>query len=277
METKSVKQAVVESYGKLAQTRKKGLLNQLFACCNPAEGAQKVATAIGYSEQELQDAPQDSNLGVGCGNPAALALIKEGETVVDLGSGAGFDAFIVSHKVGPQGKVIGVDLSEDMLKLARKNAHQGNFTQVEFVQGDIENLPLPHEIADHVISNCVINLSLRKDLVYQEAFRILKPGGKLSISDIILEKELPEFIKQSLGAHIACISGAEKLENYLSYIQKAGFQNINIESSSTFPLELMLADPHIQLLAKKMNIDLMGKEAKEMASRVKSVSISATK
>ena len=277
MHTKTVKQSVVDSYGKLAKSTSGGLFSKLFACCNPTGNANQVGKAIGYSEEEVNAVPEGANLGVGCGNPSALAHIKNGETVIDLGSGAGFDAFIVAPLVGNQGKVIGVDLSDDMLKLANKNAEKGKYTNVEFVKGDIEQLPLKGNIANHVISNCVINLSLNKGDVYKEAFRVLKEGGKLSISDIVLEKELPEFIKNSLMGHIACVSGAEPLEDYLQYVKNAGFKDVKIESKSTFPLELMLADPQIMKVAKMLNYDLDSEEAKDIASRVTSISLSAIK
>jgi len=277
MNTNSVKQSVVDGYGKLAKSTKGGILSKLFACCDPSENANKVGEAIGYSKEELEAVPENSNLGVGCGNPSALAGIKEGETVVDLGSGAGFDAFIVAPIVTESGKVIGVDLSDDMLELARKNATKGGYKHVEFVKGDIENLPLSDEIADHIISNCVINLSLHKDKVYQEAFRVLKKEGRLSVSDIVLERELPDFVLNSLAGHIACVSGAEKLDDYLKYVEDAGFSDIKIESKASFPLELMLADPQIAKIAGEMGFALDSEEAKDIASRVTSISITAVK
>ncbi|MEM1118896.1 MAG: arsenite methyltransferase, partial [Bacteroidota bacterium] len=225
MSTKSVKQSVIDGYGKLAKSTDGGLFSKLFACCNPTKNAEKVGEAIGYSKEVLAAVPENSNLGVGCGNPSALTDIKRGETVVDLGSGAGFDAFIVAPLVTTSGKVIGVDLSEDMLCLARKNAKKGDYEHVKFVKGDIEALPLADNLADHVISNCVINLSLNKDKVYQEAFRVLKKGGQLSISDVVLEKELPDFVKNSLAGHLACVSGAEKISDYLQYVKDAGFSD----------------------------------------------------
>lgn len=275
--TNSVKKSVVESYGKLAKASQQGLFSQLFGCCTPSDQANQVAEIIGYSKEELSSVPEGSNLGVGCGNPSAFSKMQEGETVIDLGSGAGFDAFIVAPIVGEQGKVIGVDLSDDMLDLARKNAKKGKITQVEFLKGDIEALPIEDDIADHVISNCVINLSLIKGEVFKEAYRVLKPGGKLSISDIVLERELPDFVKESLAGHIACVSGAEPLEDYLHYIVEAGFQGIHIESKADFPLELMLTDPQVKKLATDMDFDLNSEEAKDIASRVRSVSISAYK
>ncbi len=277
MNTNSVKQSVIEGYGKLAKSTKNGLFSKLFACCDPTDNANKVGEIIGYSQEELDAVPENSNLGVGCGNPSALAGIKKGETVVDLGSGAGFDAFIVSPIVTKTGKVIGIDLSDEMLDLARKNAKKGDYENVEFIKGDIEDLPLADQTVDLIISNCVINLSLNKDKVYKESFRVLRKGGKLSVSDIVLEKELPDFVKNSLAGHIACVSGAEKLEDYLKYVKDAGFSDIKVESKSNFPLELMLADPQVTKIAQEMNFSLDSEEAKDIASRVTSISITATK
>ncbi len=274
---KSVKESVVESYGKLAKSTKNGLISKLFACCDPNENANEVGKTIGYSEEILNSVPKGSNLGVGCGNPSALADIKKGETVIDLGSGAGFDAFIISPIVENNGRVIGIDLSNEMLELARENTEKGNYSNVNFIKGDIEKLPLDNNIAEHVISNCVINLSLNKGNVFKEAYRVLKYGGKLSISDIVLKKELPDFIKKSLAGHIACVSGAEKVEDYLQYLKDAGFKDIKIESKADFPLELMLTDPQVMKTAKEMNFSLNSNEAKDIASRVTSISLSATK
>lgn len=277
METKSVKESVIESYGKLAKSTKAGVISKLFACCDPSENANQVGKTIGYSEELLNSVPKGSNLGVGCGNPSKLANIKKGETVIDLGSGAGFDAFIVSQIVEDSGKVIGIDLSDEMLELAQENAKKGNYSNVNFIKGDIEKLPLESNTAEHVISNCVINLSLNKGDVFKEAYRVLKIGGKLSISDIVLERELPDFIKNSLAGHIACVSGAEKLEGYLQYVKNAGFKDIAIESKSEFPLELMLTDPQVMKIANGMNFKLGSKEANDIASRVISISLSASK
>lgn len=276
MDANALKQSVVASYGKLA-TAQSSIFNKLFACCSPDGLANEVGKEIGYSDAELNAVPEGSNLGVGCGNPSALANIKAGETVIDLGSGAGFDSFLVAQQVGETGRVIGVDLSEEMLTLAKKNAKKSNYQNVEFVKGDIEALPLESNIAQHVISNCVINLSLNKGAVFQEAYRVLKPGGKLAISDVVLEGELPDFVKNSLAGHVACVAGAEKLDVYLAYIQAAGFKAIKVESKKTFPLELMIADPMVQKIAKQMDFDLSSKEANNIASLVSSITLSAVK
>lgn len=274
---KSVKESVVESYGKLAKSTKNGFISKLFACCDPNDNVKEIGKTIGYSEKILNSVPKGSNLGVGCGNPSAFAEINKGETVIDLGSGAGFDAFIVSPIVENNGKVIGIDLSDEMLDLAKENAKKGNYSNVNFIKGDIEKLPLDNNIAEHVISNCVINLSLNKGDVFKEAYRVLKNDGKLSISDIVLKEELPDFIKDSLAGHIACVSGAEKIEDYLQYVKDAGFQDIKIESKAEFPLELMLTDPQVMKIAKEMNFKLDSKEAEDIASRVVSISLSAKK
>ncbi len=277
MDANSVKQSVVEGYGKLAKSTKNRLFSKLFACCDSNENANQVGKAIGYSEEVLNSVPKGSNLGVGCGNPSALAEIKNGETIIDLGSGSGFDAFIVSRIVGDNGKVIGIDLSDEMLDLAKENAKKGNYANVDFIKGDIEKLPLNDNIAEHVISNCVINLSLNKGDVFKEAYRVLKKDGKLSISDIVLERELPDFVKNSLAGHIACVSGAEKIEDYIEYVKDAGFKDIKIESKAEFPLELMLTDPQVMKIAKEMDFDLDSEEANDIASRLTSISLSAKK
>jgi len=277
MNSDTVKNSVVDSYSKLAKVAKGNIVTKLFACCDLSAHSRSVATAIGYSEADINAVPENANLGVGCGNPSALSDINEGDTVVDLGSGAGFDAFIVSREVGPTGKVIGVDLSDEMLALANQNIKKGNYKNTSFIKGDIENIPLAKNLADLVISNCVINLSTRKDKVYKEAYRILKPGGKIAISDVVLERELPDFIKNSLAGQVACVSGAEKIATYLNYIKEAGFKNIEIVDEKGFPLELMLLDPQISKIAKAMNFDLSSDEAKDIASRVKSISVTATK
>lgn len=276
MDTSTIKQSVVESYGKLAAAQN-SIFNKLFACCGSEALTTEIGQKIGYSEEELNAVPDGANLGVGCGNPSALASLQLGDTVVDLGSGAGFDCFLAAREIGENGQVIGVDLSEEMLGLANKNAKKGKYANVRFVKGDIENLPLESNIADHIISNCVINLSLNKGAVFQEAYRVLKPGGKLAISDVVLEGELPDFVKNSLAGHVACVAGAEKVDTYLKYVSDAGFKAIIIESKKTFPLEIMLADPMVQQIAKQMDFDVTSKEAKEIGALVSSITLSAKK
>ncbi|MHA2400673.1 MAG: arsenite methyltransferase [Promethearchaeota archaeon] len=202
------------------------------SCCGEMNLPENYSSQIGYSQEEQNSVPQGSNLGLGCGNPTALASIKEGETVVDLGSGAGFDCFLAANKVGKSGKVIGVDMTPQMIDTARGNATKGDYENVEFRLGEIENLPVADGEADLIISNCVINLSPNKDKVFQEAYRILKPGGRLMVSDIVLSKELPDEIKNSINAYVGCVSGAILKEEYLKKIEDAGFKDVEIKDTS---------------------------------------------
>ncbi|MES0488381.1 MAG: arsenite methyltransferase [Leptospirales bacterium] len=208
------------------------------SCCAPSVSAENISQAIGYSATQLQEIPDSANLGLGCGNPTALAEIKEGDVVLDLGSGAGIDVFLASKQVGPTGKVIGVDMTDEMLAKARKNAETGGYTNVEFRKGVIEELPVDSDTVDLIISNCVINLSPEKDKVFQEAHRVLKPGGQIMVSDIVILRDLPDAIKDSLDAYVGCISGAEKIEDYKAAISDAGFTDIEILSQDNFGSEI---------------------------------------
>ena len=204
------------------------------SCCGSTPDAKTISKSVGYTENDIDNVPDGANLGFGCGNPTAIASLKEGETVLDLGSGAGLDAFLAAQKVGPKGCVIGVDMTPDMIGVARINAQKGDFKNVEFRHGEIESLPLDDSSVDVVISNCVINLSPDKSKVFKEAFRVLKPGGRIMVSDIVLKKELPDEIKNSPEAYAACISGACLREEYLGHIRSAGFENISICKETPF-------------------------------------------
>ncbi len=205
------------------------------SCCGgPADA---VAKAIGYSEEELALAG-DANLGLGCGNPLALTEIKPGMTVLDLGSGAGFDAFLALHRVGANGRVIGVDMTDDMLALARQNAEKRGATNVEFRKGFIESLPVDTASVDYVISNCVINLSSDKPAVFREIARVLKPGGHFAVSDIVLLKPLPEALACDISAYVGCISGASLINDYLGFALSAGLSDLSIPRIAMGP-ELM--------------------------------------
>ncbi|KAF8223257.1 NAD(P)-binding protein [Tricholoma matsutake] len=190
----------------------------------------RVATVFGYSAEELRSIPDKANLGLSCGNPLATANLKEGETLVDLGSGGGLDVFNAARKVGPTGKAIGVDMTDNMLELARKNAVQGGYTNVEFVKSNITSMVLPNGIADIVCSNCVINLvpEPEKPAVFHEIFRILKPGGRLAISDILAKQPLPESIRKDAEMLVGCISGASMPSEYKQWMSDAGFEDIII-------------------------------------------------
>ena len=214
---------VRDAYGKIAKGQKGCGCG---TCCGP--DAKEYAKSIGYSEEELKAIPNEANLGLSCGNPTALAGLKKGETVLDLGAGAGFDCFLAASKVGYKGKVIGVDMTPEMIEKARGNAKRNVVKNVEFRLGEIENLPLADNSVDVVISNCVINLSADKTRVFQEIYRVLKPGGRISISDIALLKELPEKIRDSILAYVGCIAGAVSVDEYKKIVEEAGFKNVKV-------------------------------------------------
>jgi SAM-dependent methyltransferase len=186
--------------------------------------------------------PDGANLGLGCGNPTALAGLKFGETVLDLGSGAGFDCFLAANKVGENGKVIGVDMTPEMIQKAKENTVKNNYKNVEFRLGEIENLPVDNDTIDAVISNCVINLSPDKKQVFKETFRVLKTGGRIMVSDIVLLKELPSDIKNSVQAYIGCVSGAVLKEDYINSIRQAGFKDVKIVEENVSSIEYMIKD-----------------------------------
>jgi arsenite methyltransferase len=194
-------------------------------------GVKAVAEAFGYSAEELTSIPAEANMGLSCGNPTATAHLRPGEVVVDLGSGGGLDVFLAAGKVGPAGKSIGIDMTEAMIARARANAEAGGYTNVEFHQANIDQLPLLDESVDCVISNCVLNLAPDKPAVFREIFRVLKPGGRLAVSDIALKGELPEAVAKSLAAYVGCISGAIRIEDYRSELVKAGFESVQIMDS----------------------------------------------
>lgn len=217
MKNENITVAVEEHYAAVAR-------GEVSACGAPAE---HVAKSIGYTEEELALAG-DANLGLGCGNPLAMTQLAPGMTVLDLGAGAGFDAFLAWNRVGPTGKVIGVDMTDDMLALARQNAEKRGATNVEFRKGFIEKLPVETGTIDYVISNCVINLSADKPAVFSEIARVLKPGGRFAVSDIVLLKPLPEALARDISAYVGCISGANLLTEYLSMALHAGLRDLAI-------------------------------------------------
>jgi len=228
--SENVKKIVKESYAKIAQSS--GSCGCGSCGCDSNLTVQKQSGQMGYSPDEMNKAPNGSNLGLGCGNPVAIASLKEGDVVLDLGSGAGFDAFLASSKVGKFGKVIGIDMTDEMLNKAKENAQKGNYANVEFRKGDIENLPVEDNSVDVVISNCVINLTPDKGKAFKEAHRVLKIGGKLMISDIVLTKPLPEELKNNKDLLIGCVSGAILKEDYLNLLTKAGFMAITIHKET---------------------------------------------
>ena len=253
MEESKIKKVVQDSYANIA-VNESSCCSPVNLCCGGSDIVHDISRKIGYSDEELKAAPEGANLGLGCGNPVALASLKKGETVLDLGSGAGFDCFLAADKVGTEGKVIGVDMTPEMLEKARKNAGKGNYTNVEFRLGEIENIPVRDNTVDVVISNCVINLAPDKNRVLKEAFRVLKSGGRLMVSDIVLLKELPCEIKNSIDAYIGCVSGAIKKDDYIEAIQNAGFHKVNIIDEIPFTVDLMANDPIVKMFKETLNI-----------------------
>ncbi|MCX7829642.1 MAG: arsenite methyltransferase [Acidobacteria bacterium] len=262
----NIRDEVRKRYGKIA---KKASSCCPSSCCSPPQ--EQLAYKIGYSKDDISQVPEGANLGLGCGSPLTFSEIREGDVVVDLGSGAGFDVFLAAKKVGEKGFVYGIDMTDEMLEKSRENAEKGNFKNVSFLKGLIEEIPLPDEIADLIISNCVINLSPQKEKVFKESFRILKKGGSLAVSDIVLKKSLPEFVLENKDLYSSCISGAILKENYLQMIADAGFQEIKILSEKSFPFDLCLNE----LMDKKISdwISNNKKEAEEASQSLLSITV----
>jgi len=223
MKKEQIKKFVQKRYGELAKRE--------ASCCSPPCIEVCEIGGIGYSEEELRSVPEEA-ITLGCGNPVALASLKEGETVLDLGSGTGLDCFLASSKVGEKGRVIGVDMTSEMVDRARSIADKYGYRNVEFRLGEIENLPVEDNSVDVIISNCVINLSPEKAKVFREAYRALRPGGRIMISDLVVEGELPGEIRKSFDAWTGCIAGALEKREYLNTIKRAGFENVRIVSES---------------------------------------------
>jgi len=274
MEDGKIKRVVREGYAKIAK-QSSSCCAPVNSCCGSTDLAQDISKSIGYTEEELKVVPEGANLGLGCGNPVALASLREGETVLDLGSGAGFDCFLAASKVGKNGRVIGVDMTPEMLEKARENASKGNYGNVEFRLGEIENLPVADNSVDIVISNCVINLAPDKRRVFEQAFRVLKPGGRLMISDMVLLRELPDFIKNSIEAYIGCLSGAIMRDEYIGTIKAAGFQGVSIIDETSFPIEGIANDPTAKAIIE--NLEIPPEKIKEVANSVISIKVSGVK
>lgn len=209
------------------------------SCCCGTDQTKEISKKVGYSDSEISAVPEGANLGFGCGNPVALASLKEGDVVLDLGSGAGFDAFLAAKRVGKSGRVIGVDMTPEMVAKAEENAKKGNYTNVEFRLGEIEKLPVDNSSVDVIISNCVINLSPDKEEVFKDAYRVLISGGRLMVSDLVLAKELPKELKDSIEAYVGCLAGAIKKDEYLNLIVMAGFKDVEVISESSYPIDAM--------------------------------------
>jgi len=269
-----VKKIVRKRYGNVAKNSSSCCASSDSSCgCTPVTSGD-ISRKIGYSEEELSSVPEGANLGLGCGNPIALASLKEGETVLDLGSGAGFDCFLAAKKVGKKGKVIGVDMTPEMLDKGRANANKGKYTNVEFRLGEIENLPVADKSVNVIISNCVINLSPNKRQVFKEAYRVLTPKGRLMVSDIVLLDELPKELKENAQAYTSCISGAELKEKYLNFIKEAGFKEVKVIDETNFPSDFITSDTS-QELVKTLGIS--AEKTKEIGKSIVSIKVSAIK
>ncbi|MBN2407651.1 MAG: arsenite methyltransferase [Elusimicrobia bacterium] len=268
-----IRNKVKKAYGNIAKTESSCCSSP--SCCGSSNSAQDISRSVGYSDEEMAKVPEGANLGLGCGNPVAIASLKEGDTVLDLGSGAGFDAFLASAKVGDTGHVIGVDMTEEMIKKARMNAEKGNYENVEFRLGEIENLPVEDNSINVIISNCVINLSPDKERVFRESFRVLKHEGKIFVSDIVLVNPLPKVIMDSLEAYVGCVSGASMKDEYLAYIKAAGFRNIEVVSETVFSIKTMLND--ITAKAVMSNPEIKESDMSNIEKSVVSIKVKADK
>ena len=263
IDKEKIKESVRESYAKVAKAGGVSIKSSMAAsCCGPSDTSadtnvaasccggpevtpEQMSTVMGYSKEDIASVIEGANMGLGCGNPVALASLKPGETVVDLGSGGGFDSFLAAKQVGESGQVIGVDMTPEMISKARKNADKTGTKNVAFRLGEIEHLPVADNSTDLIMSNCVINLSPDKLQVYREAYRILKPGGRLSISDVLATATLPDEIQKNLALVAACVGGAETFDDTEKILKEAGFQNIKITANDN-SLELIREwDPDI--------------------------------
>jgi arsenite methyltransferase len=271
MDKQEIRKVVREGYAKIVKQDSSCCAPMKSSCCGSTDLAQDISRNIGYTEEELKAVPEGANLGLGCGNPVALASLKEGEIILDLGSGAGFDCFLAASKVGDKGRVIGVDMTPEMLQKARDNARKGNYANVEFRLGEIENLPVADNSVDAVISNCVINLSPDKKRVFSEAFRALKPGGRLMISDIVLLKELPDLVKNSIEAYIGCVSGAMLKDEYMGALKEAGFLDVKIIEETSFPMEFIANNPAVKEVIQ--NSKIPSEKVREIASSIMSIKV----
>lgn len=250
MSETDVKEFVKQRYSEIAQ-------QEPSCCCSCDCSTSNIAQQIGYTDDDLNAIPEAASMGLGCGNPVALANLQEGETVLDLGSGGGIDVFLAAKKVGPQGKVIGIDMTQTMIEKAQSLAATHGYENVEFRLGEIENLPVDDETIDVIISNCVINLAPDKAKVFNEAHRVLKSGGRILISDLVTEGELPLEVKKNFDAWACCIGGALEKNQYLTIIQNAGLTNVHIVKEATYDLgvysqELQGKITSIQVEAQKI-------------------------
>lgn len=271
MDSEKLKSAVRDRYA--------GFVTKNQSCCGPSTSCGcapgDASLDVGYDPKDLSGVPEGANLGLGCGNPVALAALKPGETVLDLGSGAGFDAFLAAKRVGPEGRVIGVDMTPEMIERATALARKYGYGNVEFRLGDIEVLPVDDASIDVILSNCVVNLAPDKARVFREAFRVLKPGGRLQVSDLVLARPLPETLLQDMDVYAACVSGALLKDDYLAAIRAAGFEGVIVASERRFGLAEL--SPELMELARHRYPGMSQEELDLLAGSVLSVQVEAAK
>lgn len=276
MEKSEVKKVVRSGYAAIAKSG--------YSCCGggssccSSDSIESASKQMGYSDQDLEQVPAGANLGLGCGNPVALASLREGKTVLDLGSGAGFDCFLAASRVGKTGKVIGVDMTPEMIEKARENKQKGDFDNVEFRLGEIENLPVADSSVDAVISNCVINLSPEKNRVFEEVYRVLRPRGRIMVSDIVLLKPIPDAIMNSIEMYVSCVAGASLKSDYIDAIQAAGFQDVRVVNETSFGADYIDSMIGTQSAEAIINYLEYPKEyIREIADSIVSVKVTAIK
>jgi len=273
MSDETMRQSIRERYGERAVAG--------TSCCSSIASSRSTSQAIGYSADQLGSVPRGADLGLGCGNPTALASLSKGETVLDLGAGAGLDCFLAAQAVGPTGRAIGVDMTVEMIDRARQNARSNGIENVEFRLGEIEHLPVADASVDIVISNCVVNLSLDKPQVFREAFRALRTGGRMFLSDIVLLKPLPETIKESIDAYVGCVAGASMKSDYLAAISAAGFRDVAVieerPAASAFAgsaaARIVVDDEEVD----PASLDMDREKVHELAGIISSVTVRAEK
>ena len=281
-----VKEKVRERYGEIAAefVEKGGPASccppEQASCCGPSQtDVTQLTNAMRlYSAQELADLPESvTDAAMGCGNPTAIAELQPGEVVLDLGSGGGIDCFLAARQVGPQGRVIGLDMTPEMIKLARRNAKKVGATNVEFRYGEMEDMPLPDESVDVIISNCVINLSPDKDKVFSEAYRVLRPGGRLAISDIVTYGPLPEVVRSSLEAWAGCVAGALDETVYLDKMRQAGFTQIEVTARNFAEIEEWAELDEAQEIVQNLGELMVDEFKSQLGGKVASIKVAARK
>ena len=275
MKKEEIRKSVRKGYALVAKGGGSCYTPQTSSCCGTTDTARGISKKVGYTDEDVNSVPEGANLGLGCGNPVALASLIEGEVVLDLGSGAGFDCFLAARRVGEKGKIIGVDMTPEMLEKARENAGKSGYKNVEFRLGEIENLPVADGCVDTIISNCVINLSPDKERVFHEAFRVLKPGGRLMVSDIVLLEELPAAVQKSVAAYISCLAGASRKEKYLDAIKNAGFAEVRVVDETSFGTEFISDDPTLKAVME--NEKISKSDFGKVGKAVRSIKVSAVK